>query len=103
MAKALHTFGVMSALRRTKSGAFEIANAIPVDGLTEENIENCIVKTQEFLPFESIFVKENSRIFNGLTERIELPDGEYKIFQGENFYGIGEVKNGLLKTKTKLC
>ena len=103
MAAALNTFGIMSGLKRTKSGIFEIANAVPMDELTEENIENYILPTPDVLPFERLDKQENSPLFNGMTEKTELKDGEYKLYKGGEFYGIAEVKQCRLKAKTKLC
>ena len=33
----------------------------------------------------------------------DYPDGRYKIYRGDTFYGIAEVKNGRARIKTKLC
>lgn len=103
LGEALGTKGVMSALKREKSGIFEIANAVPMSALTEENIAEYILPTEDVLPFEKLYFKENDRVFNGLFQKTELADGEYKAYRGDEFYGIAEVKSGAVKMKTKLC
>lgn len=102
MAEKLNTFAVMSALVRTKSGAFTIENAVSPDDLTEENISKRIIKTEDVLPYP-IMECGNFHIFHGLPVKADYPDGLYKIFGEDGFYGVAEVKDGFAKIKTKLC
>ena len=109
IASAVGTKAVMSALRRTKSGAFTLGNAIPFSLLEEdpdlETLEKYIIPTQEVLPFETLVLTEKQewKIFNGQTVETDAQDGLYKINKGDAFYGLAEVINGGAKTKTKLC
>ncbi|MBQ8884881.1 MAG: tRNA pseudouridine(55) synthase TruB [Clostridia bacterium] len=103
MAAALETKAVMSALRRTKSGAFEIENAVPFEHLTAENITDYIVPTEELLPFERLDFATENRIFNGIPARVDRADGEYKAYRDGIFYGIALIKDGRAKIATKLC
>ncbi len=109
IAGALDTFAVMSALKRTKSGCFEIAEALPFSALqadpTLEEIENFLIPTESVLPFPkfSPVGKNAERIFNGVAVETDEKDGLYKLYRGEEFYGIAEVKDGKAKAKTKLC
>lgn len=103
MGLALHTNAIMSALKRDKSGIFEIANAVGMDELTDENIESYILPTDEVLPFEKVFFQAENKIFNGVAQQTKEQDGEYKIYRDDEFYGVAEVKNGYIKIKTKLC
>lgn len=95
----------MSGLRRTQSGYFKAAEAVSPDELTEENIESLIVPTENVLPFEKLVLKGAGweKIFNGVPAATDYPDGRYKIYRGDTFYGIAEVKNGRARIKTKLC
>lgn len=103
MGEKLQTKGIMSALRREKSGLFEIADAVPMDELTEENVARLIVSTEDVLPFEKAYFKENDRIFNGVPQRTDLPNGEYRAYRESKFYGVAESKDGRIAMKTKLC
>lgn len=102
MASALGTFAVMSALKRTKSGAFTIENSVDLTLLTADNISDYIIKTEDILTYPTINI-DNFHIYHGLPVRTDFPDGLYKIFDSEGFYGIAEVTGGMAKIKTKLC
>ena len=109
MAFALETNAVMSALKRTKSGAFEMKNAIPFSLLEEDlpvaELEKYLISTESVLPFPALVItdKNPERIFNGMAVETDGADGFYKLYKEENFYGIAEVKCGFAKAKTKLC
>lgn len=105
IAERLGTAAVMSGLKRTQSGYFKVEDAVPPNSLTEENIEGFIVPTETVLPFEAIVLKgaRREKIFDGVPVLTDYPDGLYKIYRENVFYGIAEVKNGQARTKTKLC
>jgi len=106
LGKKLGTCAVMSALVRTKSGCFDISNAVKSDVLTTDNIRNFIIATDDVLPFESIYPTERDakKLFNGLSVPCSLDDGIYKIyFTDGSFYGLAEAKLRNLKVRTKLC
>jgi len=102
MASLLNTFAVMSALRREKSGIFTLDNSVPLELLTEENAAKYIIKTEDVLPYPEIKC-ENFHIFHGLPVKTDYPDGLYKIFDENGFYGVAEASGGFAKIKTKLC
>lgn len=102
LGESLGTQAIMSGLTRTKSGIFTIENAVGMETLTEENIENFIVPTEEVLPFPSLDWKDY-RIFHGLPVKSVEKDGLYKIYDENGFYGIAEVRAGEAKMKKKLC
>ena len=109
LAFALETNAVMSALHRTKSGVFEIKNAIPFSLLQQdlpvEELEKYLIPTESVLPFPalSLTAKNSERIFSGMAVETDEKDGLYKLYKDERFYGIAEVQNGMAKAKTKLC
>ena len=103
VAAALDTQGLMSALTRTKSGCFTLENAVSPDELTEENIESYIIPTESVLPLPRLSVGENNRVFTGIKTAADAADGEYKLYRGDTFYGLAEVKNGMFWAVTKLC
>ncbi|MBQ3020464.1 MAG: tRNA pseudouridine(55) synthase TruB [Clostridia bacterium] len=109
IAAALGTKAVMSALNRTQSGCFLLENAIPFSVLeqdpTLEELEKMMIPTESVLPFDALTLseKESVKLYNGQRIPVDVADGLYKIYRGGEFYGIGEVLNGLAKAKTKLC
>lgn len=109
MATALGTNAVMSALRRTQSGVFTLANAVPFSVLEKdlavEELIEYLIPTESVLPFAKLSVneREETRLLHGLAVETDERDGLYKLYQGEAFYGLAEVQNGKAKAKTKLC
>ncbi|MDE5942644.1 MAG: tRNA pseudouridine(55) synthase TruB [Clostridia bacterium] len=106
MGKSLNTCAIMSALVRTKSGCFNIKDAVETEKLTQNNLGNFIIATDSVLPFESVYPTESEakRLFNGLSTPCTLKDGLYKIyFTDGSFYGLAEAKANNLKVRTKLC
>ncbi|MBQ5930240.1 MAG: tRNA pseudouridine(55) synthase TruB [Clostridia bacterium] len=109
IAAALDTKAVMSALCRTQSGVFTLPNAIDFADLEKDPdlswLQANILPTQDVLPFTDLRLpeKDMAKLFNGMTVFTSAEDGTYKIYQGESFYGLAEVKNGRAKAKTKLC
>lgn len=108
IAAVLGTKAVMSALTRTKSGVFSLAEAIDFSLLEAdpdlETLQSYLIPTETVLPFENLKISGNAeRIFNGLTVETEQPDGLYKLYREDAFYGIAEVRSGRAKAKTKLC
>jgi len=110
LAEKLGTNAVMSYLRRTKSGAFYVENAVPFSVLENdpplEELEKYILPTESVLPFERLELTSPNweKIFNGVKVKCDREDGEYKFYNLDgSFYGIAEVKEGQAKLKTKLC
>lgn len=105
IASACGTLGLMSGLRRTQSGIFTLDNAIDLESLTQENIAQAVIPTQDVLPYPDLLLtaKNAYKIFDGVQIETDEKDGLYKFYKDELFYGIAEVKNGKAKIKTKLC
>lgn len=109
IAEKLGTNAVMSALRRTKSGIFEIGQAIPFSLLEKdlpvEELEQYVIPTEKTLPYPTLVLqgKKAERFFNGLAVDTDEQDGLYKIYKEETFYGLATVQEGKAKAKTKLC
>lgn len=109
LAFALETNAVMSALKRTKSGAFELKKAIPFSLLERDlpvsELEKYLIPTESVLPFPTLSITDQKpeRIFSGMAVEADGADGFYKLYKEDAFYGIAEVKRGFAKAKTKLC
>lgn len=106
IANKLGTVGYMKELSRIKVGKFEIEQAITVEEL-ERNILNDDFISEHFISIEkafedkkSVVIKENrlKHFLNGVKLSFDLQDDLYKIYnEKNNFIGIGSVKNNLLK------
>lgn len=106
IAARLGTVAVMSGLKRTQSGIFNIDNAVKSKDLTVDNIKNFIIPTESVLPYESIFpnTEDAKKLFNGLSVNSGMGDGIYKIYNADGlFYGLAEVTQSVLRVKKKLC
>lgn len=103
LADKIGTNALMSALTRTKSGAFTIENSVPFDELTEETLEKFLIPTENLLPYEKLTFPETDNVFCGVRKATEKPDGLYRVYRGNAFYGVAEAENGTVKVKTKLC
>lgn len=102
----LQTSAIMSALIRSKSGLFTIENSVCTNDLTTQNFSDYIIKTEDVLSFDSIYPSESEakKLLNGLTIACNRADGIYKFFDADgSFYGLAEVKQNVLKVRTKLC
>lgn len=105
VAQKLGTKAIMSSLVRTQSGPFIVENAVKSKELTEDNVKDFIIPTESLLPFDSIYPDENQefKLFNGVAVPCEKQDGIYKLYRRGVFYGLAEVKQSILKVRTKLC
>lgn len=102
LAEALGTKGYMSCLCRTASGVFTCETSVPFDSLTAENIRDYIIPTDSVLPFP-VLENADERIFHGVGVRTACADGLYKLYRGEEFYGIARVADGVARSEKKLC
>ncbi len=104
---ALGTGAVMSALRRTKSGPFTLENAVRLEDLTEENIEQYIIPTQDLLDMDEVHVsghRQKQLLCGCAADASGLHDGLYKMFLSDgSFYGLCEAENNVLRVTKKLC
>lgn len=100
IAKKMKTVGYMKDLKRIEVGEFKIDQAIPIEDLTEEVVEEKIVKIEDlFKDLENIELnKRKLKLFlNGVQLTVDRKDGIYKIYSENIFIGIGVIKNKLLK------
>ena len=92
----------MSALRRTASGKFTVDNAVTAEELlAAENPEKYIIRADFAVDFEKLTLDEiqAKKILDGVYEDYGFSDGVYRVYNGEEFWGIGEAKEGRLKIK----
>ena len=95
----------MLNLNRIQVGQFDISNSITIEELkNQEEFKNIINKN--LITVEQLFKeKENIELndkklelfLNGVKLTQSKPDGIYKIYNNNNFVGIGIIKDNLLK------
>ena len=102
LALALDTQGYTTALRRTASGFFTEETAVPLDALTSDNWQKYMIPTDMVLSFPVLDVTDE-RYYQGVRIPTDVADGEYKIYRAGEFYGIGVVEEGILRSEKKLC
>ena len=102
LAAALGTAGYMSYLCRTASGIFSAETSVPFEELTAENIRDYMIPTDSVLPYP-VLEGADARIFHGVGVEADCADGLYKLYRGEEFYGLARVADGVARTEKKLC
>ena len=113
LGEALGCGATLYSLRRTKTSEFEIKDCIPLDSLTEENIETHILSEEIVIShLREIFVTEKQavRFCNGgqlSFDRLNIPTdsfGENELFRIKHnniFLGVGvaDIKNRQIAIK----
>ena len=97
---SLDTLAVMSKLERTRSGIFTIENGVGVEEFKNSDTpEKYIIPSDEAISFPKVKLtnEKATRILNGLFDRYDLEEGYYRVYNEEDFWGVGEVKEGILR------
>lgn len=102
LAYHLGTYGSMQCILRTRCGVFCLKDAYSLDEIESGNFKVIPCDSVFNLPKITLSEKENFKILNGQILDISEKDGEYKLYFGEKFLGVGEVKSGKLKMKLNL-
>lgn len=100
VALACGSLGVMSKLTRTKCGIFTMQNGIDVDKFTNvENPESYLIRAEDVVDFPKIVLtnEKATRILNGLFDKYDYNDGLYRVYNESEFWGVGTVKEGVLR------
>ena len=105
IAKSLGTIGYMSSLKRTKINDFKIEDSITLHEL-EENRNNKEFLNENIISIDKIFENKNKielndrkkeLFLNGVKLTFKLENDLYRIYNNNQFLGIGVVENNLLK------
>ncbi len=101
IAKRLNTIGFMCELKRLKVGDFDIAQSIEIKDLHEkQDIEKRIITIEELFKTKPKIELNNKKLelfLNGVQLTRFENEGIYKIYNNNNFIGIGQIKNNFLK------
>lgn len=100
IAKRLDTVGYMKELQRTKVNEFDIKDAITLEDLDNVNIEDKIISIEKLFINNKKIDLNNRKLelfLNGVQLTHDLNGGVYRIYNNNNFIGLGTVKDKLLK------
>lgn len=91
----------MSALNRIKVGNFDIKNSKIVEDVRESDLIDIEVPLQKY---EAIYLLQDNakKYINGIKIEINKNDGIYRIYLNNDFYGLGKIYNGILKSEKHL-
>lgn len=96
IAEKMGTCGYMKNLQRTAVDEFLLEDAVTVENLTEKQIIS-VEKICEKYPKIDLNERKLQLFLNGVILTMHREDGIYRIYQAQNFVGLGVVKNELLK------
>ncbi|MBR5900656.1 MAG: tRNA pseudouridine(55) synthase TruB [Clostridia bacterium] len=97
-----NSLGVMSKLERAQSGIFNLSNGVTVEELkNSDNPEKYLIAPEDSVSFpKAILTNEQAtRILNGLFDDLGYADGFYRVYNQEEFWGVGQAINGVLRIK----
>jgi tRNA pseudouridine55 synthase len=99
---ACGSLGVMSALDRRACGIFDYTNGVSVEELKNcDNPEKYLIAPDLAVNFEKVILteKQATKILNGVFEDYGIKDGTYRVYNQNEFWGVGEAENGAIKIK----
>ena len=106
IAEKLGTVGYMKELNRIRVGNFRIEQSVKISNIISNNSINKSVIENNFISIERFFEKKESvilndsdlfKFLNGVKVDINTNDGIYKVYNKENFIGIGIIQNNRIK------
>lgn len=101
IAKKLNTVGHMSNLKRTQVDKFNIENAITIEQIkANTNILDKLISIEEIFKEYPNIKLDNYKLnlfLNGVKLTRKEPEGIYRIYNNEQFIGIGVITETLLK------
>lgn len=96
IAEKIGTVGYMKELQRTKVNKFHIANSVKLENLSENNIISIEEIFKEY-PKVDLNDRKLELFLNGVQLTFELDNGIYRVYNRNNFIGLGVVKDKLIK------
>ena len=98
--EAVGSMGVMSKLTRSASGIFTLENGVSVEEFkASSNPNKYLISPDLAIDFPKVILTniQATRILNGLFDRYDLQDGLYRVYNENEFWGVGSSKEGVLK------
>ena len=100
IATKLGTIGFMKELQRTKVNEYKIEDSVNLEDLGLENVNKYLVTIEEIFKDKNKILLDEKKLqlfLNGVQLTNNAKDGIYRIYNNNNFIGIGIIKNNLLK------
>lgn len=100
--EALGSCATMTDLVRRSSGIFDMDSSVTAERFANaEDKKSLLIPPDEVVSFPKLELteREAERLFNGLYDRFSFPDGIYRVYEPNAFYGVGILKDGKLKVK----
>ena len=102
VAKKLNTVGYMKELRRVKVGEFKISDSVKIEDIKAdpELLKEEIISIEEFYKDKEkieLNDKELKLFLNGVKLTNNNIDGIYRIYNQNNFIGLGIIENNKFK------
>lgn len=102
IARELSTFGVMYDIQRTRCGGFDIKNSFTIKDVEQGKFE--IISLDSVFDNEKLILDsfKTERLLNGVFIKVDCLDGDYRVYNGDCFLGLGKVSDGILKLNLRL-
>ena len=99
IAYMLNTYATMTSLIRTKVSKFDLNQAVDINSLTKENINNYILPIDSVLDCDNIefSVINTKKLLNGQIVKTDIKDGTYKLNDELDTVALIQVHNGNAK------
>ncbi len=100
--EALGSCATMTDLVRKASGVFDMDSSVTAEEFANaEDKKSLLIPPDKVVSFPelNLTAREAERLFNGLYDRFSFPDGTYRVYEPNGFYGVGILTDGKLKVK----
>lgn len=100
IAYKLGTLGVMASLDRTACGIFNYQNGVTIEEFkNSDNPQRYLIAPDEAINFKKLVLpaERAQKILDGVFENYGYEDGIYRVYNQDEFWGVGQVKNGVLR------
>ena len=109
--RALGVPATMSALRRTRAGLYGLDQSHPLEEILRAGEKGTLADW--LLPVDTVFRQYSPltvspeiehRLRNGApTYKFRKPDGVYRLYTAEGFWGLGRVEENVLRVEKSFC
>ncbi len=99
---ALSTYGTMSALDRTEAGVFNYSNGVTVEELkNSENPQDYLIAPDMAIDYPKLRLtaEQAQKILDGVFLNYGFKDGTYRVYNQDEFWGVGVSSGGVLRIK----
>lgn len=102
LAEKLSTYGSMQCILRTRCGGFYLKDAYHLEKIKSGEFEVC--SCDNLFDYEKIMLseKDKEKLLNGQILNASNKNGCYRLFQNEEFIGVGKIEENKLKLILRL-